>query len=303
MKALVVGFGSSGARHARILADMGLNVAVASRRVVSAAKVYPTIPMAAADWKPDYVVIAGRTGEHRSDFAALAGTGFRGKVLVEKPLFDGPATIPEHQFAGVHVAYNLRFHPVINRLRGILKQIPPLAVHAYVGQYLPKWRPETDYRLGYSAHKAEGGGALRDLSHELDYLNRLLGGWTGLTAAGGRFSRLEIDSDDIFSILFKTRDCPIVSLQMNYLDSTPSRNIIVLTDNGSIRADLIAGTIDFAGETESLQTERDATYIAEHKAALAGENDIACSLDEGLEALHMIAAAEKAALENVWVTK
>lgn len=303
MKALVVGFGSGGARHARILADMGLETAVVSRRTVSADRIYPTIPKAMADWKPDYVVIAGRTGEHYSDFAALAGTGFRGRVLVEKPLFDNPAAAPDHQFSGVHVAYNLRFHPVIERLHNLFKQTPPLAVHAYVGQYLPTWRPGTDYRLGYSARRAEGGGALRDLSHELDYLNWLLGGWTRLTAAGGRFSQLEIDSDDIFSILFATKNCPIVTVQMNYLDSTARREIIALTDHGSIRADLIAGTVDFAGETESFRAERDAAYIAEHKAALAGENGVACSFEEGLDVLCMIAAAERAALKNVWITK
>ena len=72
MKALVIGFGSIGRRHARLLEELGVDVAVVSRRDVDAPKLYPTIAKAVMDWSPNYVVIASRTNEHRNDMATLA---------------------------------------------------------------------------------------------------------------------------------------------------------------------------------------------------------------------------------------
>lgn len=301
MKALVVGYGSIGARHARLLTGLGLDVAVVSRRDLAAAKVFPSIADAVAAFAPDYVVVASRTHEHRRDFAALAGTGFTGTVMVEKPLFDGGGDVPVHRFACMFVAYNLRFHPVVARLRALLADAEVYSVQACVGQYLPDWRPGTDYRQGYSARKAEGGGALRDLSHELDYLTWMLGGWTRLTALGGHVSNLEIDSDDAFSLLLETRRCPVVAVHMNYLDSTLRREVLALTDKGSIRADLAAGTVEAGGQTESFAVDRDDTYVAEHEAALAGGDGTLCTLAEGLDVVRMIDAAERAATEKAWV--
>ena len=300
MKALVIGYGSIGARHARLLGDLGLDVAVVSRRAVDAGTVYGSTAEAVEDRKTDYVVVASRTDEHRDDFAALASAGFEGTLLMEKPLFDSGVAVPKHLFKNVYVAYNTRFHPVLCRFREILAGARAHAVHAYVGQYLPDWRPQTDYRKSYSADKSRGGGVLRDLSHELDYLNWCLGGWQRLTALGGHLSDLEIDSDDVFSILFETRNCPVVSAQMNYLDSTLRREVLALTDHGSLRADFVRGTVEFDGRTEIFEVDRDDTYIAEHKAAIAGDATSLCSLDEAIEVVRMIDAAEAAAEDGLW---
>lgn len=300
MKALVVGYGSIGVRHARLLQGLGLDVAVVSRRDVEAERVYPTIARAIGDFAPDYTVIASRTHEHRDDLGALANFGFTGTVLVEKPLFDHPRKMVDHTFAAVHVAYQLRFHPVIRRVKALLDGAKLFAVHAYVGQDLRDWRPGTDYRKGYSAIRAQGGGALRDLSHELDYLTWILGDWTRLTAAGGHVSALETDSDDVFSLLFETRRCPVVTLNMNYLDSTLRRQVLALTDKGTIFADLAAGTVTFESKTESFTVCRDDTYIAEHQAVLAGDSGALCTVDQGVAVVDMIEAAERAAAGHQW---
>lgn len=288
-------------RHARLLVDLGLEVAVVSRRSVKARKAYRTIPDAVADWAPDYVVVASRTNEHRQDMAVLAANGFRGTVLMEKPLFDQGDHAPEHAFKRVFVGYNLRFHPVVRRFKEILDGTTPYAVHAYVGQSLSDWRSGSDYRKGYSGAKSQGGGVLRDLSHELDFLNWILGGWKCLTASGGKFSQLEIDSDDVFSVLFEARRCPVVTVQMNYLDSVFHRQLVALTDKGSLRADIARGTIEFRETTEHFNMTRDDTYIAEHEAVLSGDTDTLCSLEEGRDVMRMIAAAETAAREQTWV--
>ena len=301
MKALVIGYGSIGRRHERLLKELFTSVAVVSRRNVDAGIVFSTIAEAVASFSPDYVVVASRTNEHHHDLVALARSGFKGVTLVEKPLFDDGATDINGYQGPIAVAYNLRFHPIIQRFKCLLETNRPYAVHAYVGQYLPDWRPGTDYRMSYSANKAEGGGVLRDLSHELDYLNWCLGGWIRLTALGGHISDLEIDSDDIYSVLFETERCPVVSVQINYLDTTLRREALALTDHGSIHIDLAGGALTFGGKTETFSVDPDETYIAEHRAALSGETDTLCSFDEGLAVSKMIAAAEHAAANGCWV--
>lgn len=302
MNCLVIGYGSIGARHARLLSELGCRTTVVSRRPQETPDVYPDLHSALIAENPGYVVIANRTIEHQQTLADLHSLNYQGTVLVEKPLFHKDEEVATEHFRQVFVAYNLRFHPLLQRLRDCLSEERVISVQAYVGQYLPFWRPERDYRTVYSASKTEGGGALRDLSHELDLLNWLLDGCQSLTALGGHLSSLEISSDDVFSILMKTGRCPIAELQMNYLDRLGRRRILVNTEDHSFEADLFAGTLMIDGERETFEVERDRSYRELHRAILEGRTENICTFAEGRAVLRMISAAEQAAMEGIWVT-
>ena len=142
---------------------------------------------------------------------------------------------------------------------------------------------------------------MRDLSHELDYLHWMFGPWKRLTAAGGHFSCLQIDSDDVYGLMIEFEKCPLVTLQMNYLDRSPKREIIALTDKNSFKADLVQGTLEINGKTEKFSVPPDLTYRLEHQAVLKGNFKALCSYKEGAEVVRMIEAAEKAAKQKVWV--
>ena len=144
---------------------------------------------------------------------------------------------------------------------------------------------------------------IRDLSHELDYLTWMLGKWARVSALGGHFSSLEITSDDIFALMLDTLSCPIVMLQLNYLDRLARRFVIINTANHTIEADLIKGTIMIDRDIESFTIERDDTYRSMHEAILSDSTGILCSLDEGVETLRLIAAAELAAKRGEWVER
>lgn len=303
MRALVVGFGSIGSRHARILTELGCQVAVVTARKTTIEPRFESIATAVQEFAPDYTVIATETARHMEGIMALAESGFKGTLLVEKPLSNTYCNMPSTAFQGCFIAYNLRFHPIFQRLRELLFKENILSVQAYVGQYLPLWRPGRDYREVYSADKQAGGGVLRDLSHELDLLNWLLGGWRKLTALGGHFSGLEINSDDVFSIMMKTERCPVVSVQMNYLDRIGRRKIIVNTEELTIEADLIAGHILINGEREKFEVDRDHSYREMHSSLLENRLQDVCSLMEGLDVLRIIDAAESAVEEERWVVK
>jgi len=304
IRALVIGYGSIGSRHARLLNDLGCDTAVHSARSMDFPLVYPNLQEAIHRHDPDYVVIANATEKHRASLVELAEYGYTGRVLVEKPLLQTGQKMPANRFSEIWVGYNLRFHPVLGKVRELLADEKLISVQAYAGQYLPHWRPGTDYRQSYSARRAEGGGVLRDLSHELDYLGALFGGWQRVTALGGHFSSLDIDSDDVFSLLWETTECPIVSLQMNYLDRPGQRYFVVQTTAHTIVADFRDGTVRLGGElVGQYEVARDQTYTDMHRLIMSGQPHGACTLAAGLETMGLIEAAENAAQQGVWIRK
>ena len=301
LKVLVIGYGSIGQRHTRVLIALGCHVAVMSRRPIEFEPHYSELSEALSRWQPSYVVVANKTSEHFQAVEALAQNGFRGSVLIEKPLFEEPAEMPEHNFWQVAVGYNLRCHPILRRLKSFLDDTTDIfTANIYAGSYLPDWRPDTDYRKSYSAKSKEGGGVLRDLSHELDYVYWLFGYWQRLTAHGGHLSKLEIDTEDAFSLLMKTERCPLVSIQMNYLDRVPRREIIVNTNRHTFLVDLINNKIAVDGVEESLTIARDDTYRAEHRAMVEGNMEGLCTVEEAMETLLTVEAAVQAALSQSW---
>ncbi len=166
-------------------------------------------------------------------------------------------------------------------MRELLVNRELIAIHSHAGSYLPHWRPGTDYTRCYSAIKEQGGGVLRDLSHEIDYLLWFCGGWKRLTAHGGTFGRLDIDSEDTFSIIFEGTRCPLATLTLSYLEHTPRRTIVATCPDLTVTADLIAGTLTWANERHSFTVERDETYRLQHQSVLGDPDTPPAPLRKG----------------------
>ena len=303
MRVLVIGYGSIGQRHARILSELGCPVAVVSKRKIDWEPHYNSISSALRDFDPGYVVIANKTSEHGETLRKLKRGGFKGVVLVEKPLFSKVENVNVKGFKKVVVGYNLRFHPLILKLRKLLSGKRILTAQTYVGKSLAAWRPGVDYRKSYSAIKDHGGGVLRDLSHELDYMNWLLGGWSSVAAVGGHYSRLAIDTDDVYCVMMKTKCCQNVLVQMNYIDHAGHRAMIFNSDDLTIKVDLMQNWIEVNGKRSGLKVERDDTYREEHRAVLGKRWKELCSYREAMDVMRLIEAAEKASRGTKWVKK
>lgn len=306
MNILLLGYGSIGARHGLILESLGSQVTVVSGNSACPYKRFTDLRTALDHREYDGVVVATPTSRHLEALQGLAEAGFSGRILVEKPLFDHPAEIPPGLTAQVSAAYNLRWHPLLQRTKELLADRPIYSLHAYVGQYLPQWRPGRDYRNTYSAFKEQGGGALRDLSHELDYLQWLTGTWQSVVAWGGRVSQLEISSDDLFGLMLKTGRCPLALIQLNYLDLTPGgrREFIINAENLNIHGSFNGGFLCINGEkSEVNQPERNHTYSKQLQAWLAGANHQLCDAREALETVLVVEAAERSVVERRWIDR
>ncbi|PAQ13668.1 oxidoreductase [Bacillaceae bacterium SAOS 7] len=297
---LVIGYGSIGKRHYRILSELGQKVSVVSKRKIEVPDAYSNIELAISSEKPNYIVVANETIEHEKVLRTIEESGFTGKILVEKPLFfESPQST--FNFSSLYVGYNLRFHPIIQFLHKKLRNKKIVSIQAYVGQYLPLWRPGADYTKSYSAYSAKGGGVLRDLSHELDFLQFLFGEWEDMVVRGGKWSDLKIDSEDHISLIYSTKMVPLVNLQMNYLDHINQRFIIVNTNSETYKADFMNKTVQINDEIVFLESDRDYTYREQHIAILNGDKTHLCSYEEGMQIMNMIYMAEQSIKKKEWV--
>jgi predicted dehydrogenase len=302
--ALVIGYGSIGERHARLLAQMGSRVGVVSRRPGVFPAIYETVTSALAADTFDYVVIANETNAHQAALNELITCGYAATVLVEKPLWEtGAAKLEPPAEMSVYVGYVLRFMPGLMTLKALLEGHTIISAEVRAGSYLPDWRPGRDYRTTASASLKHGGGVLRDLSHELDYLLWLVGPWKRLAAIGGHRSDLEIETDDVYLLLGEAQAGAAFSVSLNYVDRVEERWIVVTTDRDTFRLDLVTGLLTVSGMTvEVEQTGIDTLYIRQHAAAFTG-SEPCCTFRDGMAVVGMIEAAERAASEKRWIER
>ena len=296
---LVIGYGSIGKRHAATLTDLSCQVSLVTQQIIPQYPCYQSVENALAAEKIDYIVIANATNLHEYTLVFVLNTGYTGKILVEKPLFSNPNNINVKNTDNIFVGYNLRFNETLSQLKRLLADEQLISFSARVGQYLPTWRSNIDYRNSCSAKKKEGGGVLRDLSHELDYATWICGDAEMVTALGGKFSELEIDSDDTYSILKRTQKCPSVIIHLDYLSRIVCRQVHAQTTKHTYFADLINHILLI--DDRKIQCQNVNTYKKQHTAVLTGDSKALCSYEHGNKIVQLINMIEQANRQCAWV--
>ncbi len=282
MKALIVGLGGIGQRHARnlrtllggelellafrtrrlthvITPELGVDT-VANVEDTYGIRVFTDLAQALAQ-RPDVAFIANPSSLHIACATACAEAGC--DLFIEKPLSDSAEgvcrlidIVAERRLVAM-VGYQLRFHPCLELFTSIIKGGllgRPLAVNATIGEYLPHWHRYEDYRTMYAARAELGGGVVFSQIHEYDYLYSLFGLPERVYALGGRFSRLEIDVEDTASVLLECkvdgRPLP-VHLHQDFLQWPAVRTCEFIGDEGR-------ASMDFQRLTVSTQRRDDA---------------------------------------------
>lgn len=298
MRALVVGQGSIGQRHRRLLDELGLSVDVVSGHAAGAFAAIGEVPALASI---DYAVLANPTAQHEASVRELVAAGFRGRLLIEKPVLAQEGSLPDLSACRrVAIGYNLRTHPVIRALAGEMAGRVAVAIRMHVGQHLADWRPGRDYRDTSSAKISQGGGALRDLSHELDLLLHLFGPWRRLVAAAPARQMLDIETDECWSIIVDLASGALLTLTLNYHDRPAERRYVVTTQTGTLVADLIGGTLETAQGRQHFSVARDQTYSDMHRMMLEDRADTLTTLGQAMQVLHLIQAIEQSAATGNW---
>lgn len=302
-KVLVIGYGSIGKRHTEVLQQMGCSVSVVSGHLeTDDFPVYRDVASAFGASHFDYIVVAVPTAHHAKTLQKLEHfITAETVVFVEKPLFSDLSQTFDMKDWRIVVGYVLRAHPLLRHAKDLTAGKKLFSCSCSCGQYLPDWRPGTDYRQGYSAFRNQGGGVLRDLSHELDYLQMIAGKWTSVTAIGGKFSDLDIHADDQFSLLMTSNNCPLCECHVDYLARKVHRDLRVEFEDGSIHLDFIAGTLIFNGQVETAKLERNDMFRTMHEEAMKFDLTHLASCEEAMYTITLIEAAERAAEEKKWI--
>ncbi len=295
MKVLIIGFGSIGKRHFEVLNafDNVTSVDIVTKQRLEDTPSYLNLENIEDLNIYDYFIIASETVKHFDQLKYICSQVHHKKILVEKPLYDKVYEKIETTNQ-IKVAYNLRFHPVLEKLADILRDEDIYYVNVICGQYLPAWRPEQDYRKSYSADIGQGGGVLRDLSHELDYITWLFGDIKKIDAINTKVSDLEINSDDIFTAIAISDRKVIINVSVDYISKTPMRRLIIHTQKNTIEADMINNTIIVSDKNSNVKNiecesvDRNYTYIQMHKAILNNSYENICSFNEGSKIIDII---------------
>ncbi len=209
---------------------------------------------------PQVAIIASPSSLHVHFAQELAQIGTH--LLIEKPLsssLEGVANLIEtckERKSVLMIGYNLRFSPSLQHFRKLLDEENTgdlLSVRCEVGQYLPSWRPESDYRQGVSAKKELGGGALLELSHEIDYMRWIFGEVEWVRATLSQQSKLEIDVEDsahlTMGFLPKSSEHQLVgTLNLDLIRHDHTRTCTVIGEKSTLRWNGLTGEVDLFEE-------------------------------------------------------
>lgn len=187
-------------------------------------------------------------------------------AFIEKPVFDR-ADVDLSLLSGLndtmcYVACPLRYHPVLQYIREFVDCRNAYAVRAISSSYLPDWRPNTDYRTCYSAHREMGGGVAIDLIHEWDYLTYLFGMPKRGFSIRDKVSNLEIDSDDIAMYIANTGRTAI-ELHLDYFGRSAMRQLEVFLPDKTVVCDLIGGNVCIDNSDIAFRYERNDYQLEE----------------------------------------
>jgi predicted dehydrogenase len=321
---LIVGYGSIGKCHTRILRQNFPEIEIALLRHELSQETIPPVDHdiqqfhefdEALLFQPKAVLIANPAHLHIETARRFIDAGIH--VLLEKPLSHSSQGLEEFidciekSKLIFMTGYNLRFLPSLLAFREALEEKicgQIYSVRAEVGQFLPDWRPATDYRQGVSAHSDTGGGVLLELSHELDYLQWLFGKISWINAVVAKTSKLDIDVEDTAHLLLGQKksddgELLITRLDMDFIRHDFTRTCAAIGETGTLQWNGVLGTVSlYSADTASwtilheTPDERDMSFINEwnHFFDCIRENRQAMiTAKDGLNVLHAIEAAKE----------
>ena len=315
LSVLIVGCGSIGKRHARVLAGLGIQDLRAcdpraEQRAALLAQV-PTVKMFESYEDclrdtPDTVLICTPPRLHipQAQQAIQAGC----HVLTEKPLSDSTDGIDDLVALGerhrkkIMVGLCFRYHAGLVKAKSHLdngKIGRLISVRALAGEYLPHARP--DYRTLFSSRV---GGAF-DLIHEID-----LAIWfasqsvSAVHAFSGAYSDIGITAPDVAEVLMQFQDRCLASVHLDFFQHPRRRQTELLGTRGAIivefarwqQCTVSTYTADAdRWEHEDIPTERDDMFRDEDREflqAVAADLSIRCTVAEARKSLDVVLAAQ-----------
>ena len=247
MNVLVIGYGSIGTRHITNLSKFpNLQIFVCTNRKYDSflknkkCKIFTSLDDCIKQ-KPDVAFITNTTNLHVKTAIKLANANIH--IFIEKPLSNSTNDIKlllniiKKKKLVTMMGCVLRFHPAIKKIKEITSENKIgkiISVHAENGSFLPDWHPYEDYKKSYASRNDLGGGVVLTSIHELDYLCWLFGNVNEVFSITGKFSDLEIDVEDLSSILLRFKNNIIAEIHLDYFQKPSVRSCKVVGTQGTV---------------------------------------------------------------------
>ncbi len=306
MKVCFVGLGSIAKRHIRNLSQLcsesNVELTVDALRHPQNGSCdspeYITNTYYSADCLPqdyDVIFLTNPTQFHAESLIRLHDHARH--FFIEKPVtsidtIDSLSRLTLRPDSVYYVACPLRYSNVIQYIKREVDPQKVISVRSISSSYLPDWRPGTDYRSTYSAHKDLGGGVAIDLIHEWDYLSYLFGMPTELKSYIGKVSNLEIDSCDYAIYIARYSNNMIAELHLDYFGRKTLRSVELFTDDDTIVGDLVSEEVRYlkSGKVVNLKAERDVYHQRELRHffdAVSGKADVQNGIVDAVKVLKL----------------
>lgn len=320
LRILIVGGGSIGERHLRCFQHVadGAQIALCDVRAEIREQLTERynleLTFASLDeavgqhW--DAAVVCTPAHLHIAHAVALADAA--GAIMIEKPLSTSLDDVPQlrEAWAGkvLNIAYVLRVNPLVREAKRILDSgelgdLLQLTITS--GQHFPTFRPA--YREIYYARHEMGGGAIQDgITHHFNMVQYLTGDFDWIFCDAGHQALEGVEVEDTVHVTGRTGGGrTMVSMAMNQFMAPNESYAQFNCRGGSLRVVfheqrygiLLHGDDDWKW-SEPGTAERDDVFREQARcflAAVAGDADVLCTLDEAEHTLKVNLAALKSA--------
>lgn len=321
MRVIVIGAGSIGERHIRAFRHIeGVSVSLVEPKEVRAREIADRygcansfIDLSAVPFdRFDAAVIATPADSHVSIGVLCAQAGLH--LLIEKPLsanlagIDRLIALCEEKKLTASVGYTLRFHPVVAKLRDLVRAGTigaPISVHSACTHYLPDSRP--DYRRAYYGSANAAAGVILDLSHELNYLEWIFGALRLDASRRALVPELGISDEGIADLWLSSRIGLLAGIHLHAADRCVRRECHIAGSEAALTANLLTGEILVTGtgganrRYEELN-ERDTWHIDQARDfldAIQKTRPPRCTLREALATLSVCLEAMRSPMQEI----
>jgi len=323
MRVLVVGTGSIGRRHIKNLVHLGHEVYAVDIKRENLKKVAPKIKgvfqslSEGLDVKPDVAFICTYSNSHIAPALECAKSGCH--LFIEKPLstdikgVDRLVKAVKEKKLITMVGCNMRFHPAIMYMRGLLDNNPAfrkvLLADLEFGYNLAFAKP--DYKNSYQANRNMGGNLIFDGIHELDYAVWFFGKPKKVFCTKGIISDLKINTEDYVEMVIEFKNGVVCSVHMDYLQHGYSRRCKIVAEEATAVWDFTGRKIGIINEKSknwkwikmNVELYYNKMYIDEVRyfmESVKSGRQTFNSLEKSIPVLNLALAADKSNVSGRW---
>jgi predicted dehydrogenase len=222
----IIGKGSIGRRHSKILQELNINSFFIRRKPNK--KINNEINYKNNIIKnADFFIVANPSSLHLKTIKQILK--FKKPILVEKPFITqekiGKKLLQKNK---IFVLYQMRFDPRINFIKKNIKEEKKIIAKFQWHTFLPNWHKNENYKNSYAANKHLGGGAIFTMSHEIDMATYLLGKVNKVEVKKSK-NNLKINVEDNAKIILRHEKGHLSYIDLNFAKKKLVRKFEVQT--------------------------------------------------------------------------